>query len=50
MQPDLDHAKLAHGFRFLLVLEVFCIPSIITVMTLGIGALAASMVWKTPLF
>lgn len=120
MQPALDHAKLAHGFRFLLVLEVFCIPSIsliayagmamvvqrggfesqpwahqgylallyspvalmitprlyhkrlinnpnvdiererrlafwldwsfIVVMTLGIGFLAASMVWKTPLF
>ncbi len=120
MQPALDHEKLAHGFRFLLVLEVFCIPSIILiayagmamvshlggiesqpwahqgylallyspvvlmvtprlyhkrliknpnvdiererrlafwldssfiiVMTLGIGALAASMVWKTPLF
>ena len=28
MQPHLDHDKLAHGFRFLLVLEVFCIPSI----------------------
>ena len=120
MQPALDHDKLAHGFRFLLVLEVFCIPSIILiayagmamvsqlggiesqpwahqgylallyspvvlmitprlyhkrlirspnvniererrlafwldssfiiVMTLGIGSLAASMVWKTPLF
>jgi hypothetical protein len=120
MQPALDHEKLAHGFRFLLVLEVFCIPSIILiayagmamlsqlggfesqpwahqgylallyspialmitprlyhkrliknpnvhiererrlafwldwsfiiVMTLGIGGLAASMVWKTPLF
>ncbi len=120
MQPDLDHAKLADGFRFLLVLEVFCIPSIILIaypgmvmvsrlggmevqtwahhgylallyspvvlmitpriyhkrliknpdvniererriafwldlsfiilMTLGIGALAASMVWKKPLF
>jgi hypothetical protein len=28
MQPALDHDKLAHGFRFLLVLELFCIPSI----------------------
>jgi hypothetical protein len=27
-QPALDHDKLAHGFRFLLVLELFCIPSI----------------------
>ncbi len=120
MQPALDHEKLAHGFRFLLVLEVLCIPSIILIayagmamvsqigglaaqpwayqgylallaspvvlmitprlyhkrliknpnvnieherrlafwldssfiitMGLGIGALAASMVWKTPLF
>ncbi len=120
MQPALDHDKLAHGFRFLLVLEVFSIPSIILiayagmamvsqlggfesqpwahqgylallyspvvlmitprlyhkrliknpdvhiererrlafwldssfiiVMTLGIGFMAASMVWKTPLF
>jgi hypothetical protein len=119
-QPALDHQKLAHGFRFLLVLEVLCIPSImliayagmtmvsqtggldsnpwahqgylallyspvvlmmtprlyhkrliknpnvdiererrlafwldwsfIIVMTLGIGALAASMVWKVPVF
>ena len=119
MQPSLDHDKLAHGFRFLLVLELFAIPSIaliayggmamvsqlgglesrpwayqgylallyspvalmitprlyhkrliknpkvniererrlafwldwsfIIVMTLGIGGLAASMVWKTPL-
>ncbi len=120
MQPALDHDKLAHGFRFLLVLELFCIPSIaliayggmamvlplggldsqpwayqgylallyspvilmitprlyhkrliknpdvhiererrlafwldssfIVVMTLGGGCLAASMVWKAPLF
>jgi hypothetical protein len=28
MQPSLDHDKLAHGFRFLLVLELFGIPSI----------------------
>ncbi len=28
MQPSLDHARLAHGFRFLLVLELLCIPSI----------------------
>ena len=119
-QPSLDHDKLAHGFRFLLVLELFCIPSIvliayggmamvsqlgglesqpwayqgylallyspvvlmitprlyhkrliknpavhierekrlafwldwsfIVVMTLGLGFLAASMVWKAPLF
>jgi hypothetical protein len=27
-QPSLDHDKLAHGFRFLLMLELFCIPSI----------------------
>jgi len=27
-QPGLDHAKLAHGFRFLLVLELLSIPSI----------------------
>jgi len=27
-QPALDHAKLAHGFRFLLVLELLSIPSI----------------------
>ena len=120
MQPSLDHDKLAHGFRFLLVLELLCIPSIaliayggmamisqvadlesqpwayqgylallfspvvlmitprlyhkrliknpdvhierekrlafwmdssfIVVMTLGVGLLAASMVWKAPLF
>lgn len=28
MQPHLDHDKLAHGFRFLLVLELFGIPSL----------------------
>ena len=28
MQPSLDHDKLAHGFRFILVLELFSIPSI----------------------
>jgi hypothetical protein len=28
MQPSLDHDKLAHGFRFLLVLELFAIPSL----------------------
>ena len=120
MQPSLDHDKLAHGFRFLLVLELLCIPSIaliayggmamvsqlgglesqpwayqgylallfsplvlmitprlyhkrliknpdvhierekrlafwldwsfIVVMTLGVGGLAASMVWRAPLF
>ena len=119
-QPSLDHAKLAHGYRFILVLELFCIPSLaltayggmamvshlgglesqpwanqgylallyspvalmitprlyhkrliknpdvhiereqrlafwldwsfIAVMTLGVGGLAASMVWKDPLF
>ena len=27
-QPSLDHEKLAHGFRFLLVLELLSIPSI----------------------
>jgi hypothetical protein len=27
-QPSLDCEKLAHGFRFLLVLELLCIPSI----------------------
>ncbi|MBW2447916.1 MAG: hypothetical protein JRG83_18610 [Deltaproteobacteria bacterium] len=37
MQPQLDHAKLAHGFRFLLVLEVFCIPSIILIAYAGMG-------------
>jgi hypothetical protein len=120
MQPALDHEKLAHGFRFLLVLELVSIPSLaliayggvamvsslggleaqpwayqgylavlfspvalmitprlyhkrliknpdvdierekrlafwldwsfIAVMTLGVGGLAASMVWKDPLF
>jgi hypothetical protein len=28
MQPALDHEKLAWGYRFILVLELFCIPSI----------------------
>jgi hypothetical protein len=28
MQPSLDHDKLAYGYRFILVLECFCIPSI----------------------
>jgi hypothetical protein len=37
MQPHLDHDKLAHGFRFLLVLEVFCIPSIILIAYAGMG-------------
>lgn len=37
MQPNLDHAKLAHGFRFLLVLEVFCIPSIILIAYAGMA-------------
>ncbi len=27
-QPSLDHDKLAHGFRFVLRLELYCIPSI----------------------
>jgi len=37
MQPALDHDKLAHGFRFLLVLEVFCIPSIILIAYAGMA-------------
>ena len=37
MQPALDHEKLAHGFRFLLVLEVFCIPSIILIAYAGMA-------------
>ena len=30
-QPALDHEKLAHGFRFLLALEVLSIPSLILI-------------------
>jgi hypothetical protein len=37
MQPALDPDKLAHGFRFLLVLEVFCIPSIILIAYAGMA-------------
>ena len=37
MQPALDHDKLAHGFRFILVLEVFCIPSIILIAYAGMA-------------
>lgn len=36
-QPALDHDKLAHGFRFILVLEVFCIPSIILIAYAGMS-------------
>jgi hypothetical protein len=37
MQPSLDHAKLAYGFRFLLVLELLCIPSIALIAYGGIS-------------
>ena len=36
-QPGLDHAKLAHGFRFLLVLELLAIPSIALIAYGGMG-------------
>jgi hypothetical protein len=36
-QPALDHDKLAHGFRFLLVLEVLCIPSILLIAYAGVA-------------
>lgn len=37
MQPALDHDKLAHGFRFLLVLEVVSIPSLILIAYAGVA-------------
>jgi hypothetical protein len=36
-QPSLDHDKLAHGFRFLLRLELCCIPSIAMIAYGGIA-------------
>jgi hypothetical protein len=40
MQPALDHDKLAHGFRFLLVLELFGLPSIALVAFGGVAMIA----------
>lgn len=42
MQPSLDHDKLAFGYRFILVLECFCIPSI-ALMAYGGTAMVAQL-------
>lgn len=42
MQPSLDHEKIAYGFRFILVLELCCIPSI-ALMAYGGMAMASRM-------
>jgi len=40
LQPFLDHEKLAHGFRFLLFLELLCIPSIALIAYGGMAMVA----------